>query len=1088
MQSVIRLTCMACAVVCLSAAPASFLVFEPAPGKLHVIGRSPQGFVAFDTHGALLVPGQGAPVRMKLQGATDVEPELLEPTGSYSNYVVGRDASKWRTRVPHYRKVRYRSVLPGVDVVYYAAGTSLEYDFIIAPGADPESIQIAFEGARSVRTDRNGDLLVESAGGLIRHMRPRVYQMIAGQQIEIASAYRLDSKKRLGFSLAQYDRTNPVTVDPVVQFTRYVGGARRDTAAAVAVDPSGNVYLAGETNSLGISAASAFQSNLAAETDAYVAKFTNTGALLWITYFGGSRSELALGVATDSAGNAYVAGNTLSPDLPASGAQRALGSTDAYDGFVAKINPTGTNLAYATYIGGNGEDWVRGVAVDSAGGAWVTGWTRSANFPVQSAFQGGYAGGGGDAFLTRVAPTGTSFTYSTYFGGEGQDQASGVAVDAAGSAYVTGRTSSAAFPLVQSAQTRIAGGPGDAFVLKLNPARNQLVFSVLLGGSDDDYGIAVQSDENGGAYAVGYTKSANFPATRGAVQTALGGGSDIFVAKVDEAGVSYATFIGGNGDDWAGGIAVDAAGTAYISGWTNSPNFPVRNAAQTTYIGSETRNRFDAVSARVSPSGDSLLYSTFFGGRGEDVAQGIALDRSGQIWLAGLTSSADLLATSSPYAEGETDAFLARLSPDAAVALLSAQPSTIRLTARLGDAAPVQVTVPIRATTGNTQFTAGTNVPWLQIAPQSGTAPGNLTLTVTPGQLAAGENRGEITLRSVSHTLTVPVIVTVVAAPVVRSTEPAVLTPGTANTTVTLVGGGFTTASTVEVNDAPAVTTFVDAQTLRVVIPPALVQAEGVVRVVVVNPDVRSLPYELRVASDAPRVAAAGIVHAATWTAGPVSPGQIVILGGSGFGADSLVVAVPSGGIFGTTLASTRVLFDGTPAPLLWVRSGQVAAVVPASVAGRSATQVAVEFRGRASAAVPVAVQQAVPGVFTRTGTGTGPAAALNEDGSTNSQENPALRGSVVVLYATGLGVTSPALPDGSVVTGADALAQTPVTVVIGGQTAAVEYAGGVPGQTVGLYQLNVRVPLGIPAGDNPVVVFSGSFSSPSAGITLSVR
>jgi hypothetical protein len=336
----------------------------------------------------------------------------------------------------------------------------------------------------------------------------------------------------------------------------------------------------------------------------------------------------------------------------------------------------------------------------------VTGWTRSRNFPVQGAYQGGYAGGGGDVFLTRVSPSGNAFTYSTYFGGEGEDVGSGVAVDAAGSVYVSGQTASSAFPLVRSAQQRPAGG-GDAFVLKLNPARNELVFSMMMGGSEDDYGIAVQADESGSAYVLGRTRSSNFPVTRGAAQSAIGGGTDMFVAKVDAGTIEYATFLGGNGDDWAGGIAIDTAGTAYVSGWSNSPNFPVRNAAQTTYVGSATGSptaRFDGVSARVSPSGDSFLYSTYFGGRGEDIAQGIALDRSGQIWLVGFTNSPDLPSASGEFSQGEMDAFLARLSSDASVALLSAQPSTLRVSARLGDVTPTQITVPIRTTSGNTQL------------------------------------------------------------------------------------------------------------------------------------------------------------------------------------------------------------------------------------------------------------------------------------------------------------------------------------------------------------------------------------------------
>lgn len=1092
MHSVLRLTCLASAVVYLSAAPSSFLVFEPSGGKVRAIARSPQGAVAFDVDGAILAPSDGAPVRMRIGGARQVAPELLDRQPSYSNYFVGRESAQWRTRVPHFGKVRYRSVLPGIDVVYYGAGGTLEYDFIVAPEANPDTIEIAFEGAERVRTSK-GDLLVETAGGTIRHLRPRVYQTVGGKRIEIAGGYRLKTGGRVGFELARYDRTRELIVDPVVQFTNYVGRTGQETSVGVAVDGDGNVFVAGETNSTGFATATAYQPQRAGETDAYVVKYTNSGALLWVTYFGGNGQESALGVATDAAGSAYITGFTQSTDLPVRGPQNEPGGGTASDGFVAKFSPGGNSLVYATYLGGNGTDWPRGIAVDAFGGAWITGWTTSRNFPVVAAYQGGAAGGGGDAFVTRIAPAGNELTYSSYFGGEAADFASSIAVDASGAVYVSGQTASSLFPVVGSAQRSIAG-EGDAFVFKLNPARNDFFWAVLLGGSADDYAVGVRTDDAGNAYVVGRTRSANFPVSRGAFQPAIGGGYDMFIAKIDGGDVAYSTFLGGSGDDWPGGIAVGEAGSAYVSGWTNSPNFPVRNAAQTAYAGGTSRSadeRFDAVSARLSPAGDTLLYSTYFGGRGEDKAYGIALDRAGQVWLTGTTTSPDLPSAAGQFSEGElgqSDAFLTRLSSDAGVVLLSTQPSTLRATLRLGDSIATRLNLEVRSTAGATQFTATSNAPWIEVTPQSGNTPATVTVAINPASLPLGTARAEIAVRSGTQTLTVPVTVNVVAAPVIRSTEPATLSPGTLNTTVTLLGGGFTPASRVEVNDTPAIVSFIDQQTMRVVIPPSLVSTEGAVRIAVVNADARSVDYTLRVVSDVPVLTPAGVVNAATWRSGPVSPGQLVIIGGSGFGDTPLVTATPAGGIFGRSLANARVLFDGEPAPVLWVKSGQLAAVVPFGVAGRSAAQVAVEYRGRASAPVSVPIQAASPGLFTANGAGTGAVAALNQDGSLNAQSNPAERGSVIVLYATGLGVTSPLAADGTLVSGTEIRAQLPISVMIGGREAAVEYAGGVPGLVAGMYQINVRVPAEILAGEVPVMVTAGNLSSPAAGITVWVR
>jgi uncharacterized protein (TIGR03437 family) len=361
---------------------------------------------------------------------------------------------------------------------------------------------------------------------------------------------------------------------------------------------------------------------------------------------------------------------------------------------------------------------------------------------------------------------------------------------------------------------------------------------------------------------------------------------------------------------------------------------------------------------------------------------------------------------------------------------------------------------------------------------------------VDASQLPAGESTGAITLRSVTSTLRIPVTVRVTAVPSIAGASPASVAANSQGATVTLTGAGFSAASRAEVNGVPVQTVPVDSRTLRIVLNAELLRTEGTLTIVVTDANERSAPFPLKVLATTPSIAAAGVVSAATWIAGPVAPGQLVIIGGAGFGADPVIEARAAEGYFPTSLAGVRVLVDGEPAPLLWVRSGRVAAQIPYSAAGKPAVRLAVESGGAASEPVNIAVQTAAPGLFTTNSAGNGQAAALNGDGTLNSSQNPAARGSVIVLYGTGEGATVPALPAGTIVP-ADSRPQpaSPVTVTIGGVPATVEYAGGVPGLITGFLQLNVRIPTSAPPGDLvPVVISVGEFPSPGGGVTISVR
>ncbi len=606
--------------------------------------------------------GRGAVLSLAFAGAA-THPLVVgsDRLAGTANYMVGSDRSRWRTGVPTFSRVGYRSLWRGIDAVYYGRRGSLEYDFRVAPGADPARIGLSFTGA-DVRVDRRGDLILGLLGARVRQRRPLAYQVIAGLRRVVASGYVL-SHGRVGVRVGSYDRRFPLVVDPVLSYSTYLGGSGDDVGNGIAVDSAGSAYVTGTTTSAKFPIAGALQSTSSGNEDAFVAKLNPAGsALSYSTYLGGSNLDRAFGVAVDSAGSAYVTGFAGSTDFPTAG---ALQSTNPHgnDAFVAKLNPAGSALSYSTYLGGSSLDWGYGVAVDSAGSAYVTGSTRSANFPTAGALQR-TSGGDADAFVAKLNPAGSALTYSTYLGGSTLDEGRGVAVDSAGSAYVTGTTGSTNFPTAGALQRANGGGSGDAFVAKLNPAGSALTYSTYLGGSTLDWGRGVAVDSAGSAYVTGSTDSDDFPTARALQRTNGGGNDDAFVAKLNPAGsaLPYSTYLGGSNGDTGRGIAVDSAGSAYVTGRTGSPNFPTAGAPQRKNGGGSG----DAFVAKLNPAGSALPYSTYLGGSNIDAGNAIAVDTAGSAYVTGLTTSANF-----PTADalqptngggGNYDAFVAKLT------------------------------------------------------------------------------------------------------------------------------------------------------------------------------------------------------------------------------------------------------------------------------------------------------------------------------------------------------------------------------------------------------------------------------------------
>jgi hypothetical protein len=608
---------------------------------------------------AELQPKQArAVVRMRLTGANPTpQIEALDEIPGKSNYFTGDDPADWHTGITSYARVRYSQVYPGIDLIYYGQQQQLEYDFHVAPGADPSLIRLSFKGPESIEVNPDGDLSLHTASGDLVQRKPIVYQEGANGRSEIQSSYTLlAGKNRVGFQLGAYDASLPLIIDPVLAYSTYLGGSGYDNGDAIAVDAGGNTYVAGTTATTDFPTTPGALQTTTSNGDGYVTKINPAGnGLVYSTFI---KSAEITAIALDANGNAYVSGDVGTLGFPVTpGAYQ----TDqwGFDTFIAKLNPQGSALVYSSRFGGNFDDFGRGIAVDAQGNAYITGWTTCratvCTFPVVNAFQPNYGGGNNDAFVSKLNPTGTALVYSTYLGGgtslnTTDDWGEGIAVDSQGSAYVTGYTYSQDFPVTPGAYDTSNNDSLDAFVTKFSPDGGALVYSTFLGGYNREQGQGIAVDANGNAYVTGWTESQDnpftrlnesFPTTPGAFQA--GGGFDAFVTKLNPTGSAlvYSTCLGGAADsghsgvDRAWGIAIDGAGNAYVTGDTNSASFPVVNAIQPRGgIGLS-----DAFVTKLNTTGTALIYSTYLGGSFTDEGRAIAVDASGNAYATGNTSS-----------------------------------------------------------------------------------------------------------------------------------------------------------------------------------------------------------------------------------------------------------------------------------------------------------------------------------------------------------------------------------------------------------------------------------------------------------------
>jgi hypothetical protein len=604
-----------------------------------------------------LSPSRPSPavVHLRPQGMRPgVEIVATDPLAGKVNYYLGNDPGKWRAGVPTFQSVVYREAYPGIDLKFYGTGQQVEYDLIVKPGADPKQVKFLYQGVQALKVTKEGDLNITLPdGGKLVQKKPVIYQDIDGRRVSREGKFRLlPGKRSYGFDVASYDNRHPLIIDPVVLiYSTYLGGDTWESGNAIAVDSSGSAYVVGTTQSTDFPIVTPVPPSPqptytpGAFENAFVAKFNLAGnALVYSTYLGGSIDDLALGIAVDASNNAYVTGETFSPDFPVfpnPGAyQTSLKPNAVSNCFVTKLNANGT-MGYSTYLGGDvtidgfgsSDSPKAGIAVDAAGNAYIAGDTDSVDFPVLGAFQA-TNNGAINAFVTKLNPTGTALVYSTYLGGSAFDTAWGIAVDNSNFAYVAGETNSVDFPKTNLSSL---SGPSDAFVTKLNTNGSALVYSFFLGGSGSDAatgGIAINKT-TGEAYVAGYTDSPNFP-TVTPFQATLQGFTNAFVTKFNAAGATvYSTYLGGNGTDMAWYVAVDGQGQAVVTGETDSTTFPMNRPVQATLNGI-----IDAFVTKLNAPGTGTRFSTYLGGTlAVNYGFGVAVDFRGHTYLTGYTES-----------------------------------------------------------------------------------------------------------------------------------------------------------------------------------------------------------------------------------------------------------------------------------------------------------------------------------------------------------------------------------------------------------------------------------------------------------------
>ncbi len=618
----------------------------------------------------------GVVLRMSLAGANP-SPTVRgqQQLAGKTNYLLGKDTSKWQTGLSTFGQVAYQDVYPGVDMVYYGHAGQLEYDLIVAANANPDVIHLKFDGSEEITLNSKGELLLRNGELTLKQPAPLLYQDFNGVRHLVEGGYTLlntsPKTPEIGFVVGSYDHSRPLIIDPVLAYSTLLGGTDGwDGATAIAVDGSGNAYVMGGTGSTNFpTTVGAYQTSNT--SGFFVSKLNATGNdLVYSTFVGGtaSTSSYGNGMVVDASGNVYVAGQTTSADFPTTtGAYQTTFNNADEDGFVTKLNAAGNALTYSTFLGGaNTNTNPHGISIDSSGNAYITGWVSGSNFPIKGSVFQPTPNGSLDAYIAKLNPIGSDLVYSSFLGGSGVDLGNAIAVDASGNAYVAGYTNSADFThTVGVFQPSLAiTNNFNVFVTKINSNASSVLYSTYLGGTSFTLPYAIAVDGSGNAYVTGsvYGGSSDFPTTSNAFlsNSPSANVAQAFVSKInpDATSLTYSSYLGGTSDDTqAFSLALDSSNYVYLTGATFANDYPTTtNAYQRTNAGNA-----DVIVAKFDTTkngNNSLVYSTYLGGgaisnpngsRGSDWGYGIAVDTSGNAYVAGYSYSTDFPTTAGAY-------------------------------------------------------------------------------------------------------------------------------------------------------------------------------------------------------------------------------------------------------------------------------------------------------------------------------------------------------------------------------------------------------------------------------------------------------
>lgn len=602
-----------------------------------------------------------ASLRMKFLGGDPRAIVGLDRQAGNVNYYLGNDPSKWRNNIPLFAHVQYHEVYPGIDLTFRGESNKLEFDYILHPLADVANIALGFEGADHVSITAQGDLSIETTAGPVQLHKPVAYQERHGHRQMIESWFVAEGKNRIGFGLGPYDRNQELVIDPSVTYSTYFGGNSADYGEAIAVDASGNAFIAGAASSAAIPPGN---TGAASGYDVFVTEISPSGSLVFTSVIGGTNDEFAGGIAVDSQG-IYLAGTTDSSDFPwTSGAAQtafmggaANGNNDA---FAVKLSLDGSSLTWGTFIAGSDSDSGLGVAVDGSHNVYVVGETFSSDLggsvggvnplPNGSAVNLGKATGDDDGYIVKLNSAGSAYSLVSYIGGSGGDLATGITLDGSGNIYVAGETFSTDLPVTSgvvqnkcgtdgNCNTTSSGSQDDMFAVGINANLSGYKYVTYYGGSGQDDALAITADGTGNAFLTGLTNSSDFKTAGSPVQSALAGTQNAFVLELNNTGSSatYSSYFGGNSSDIGLGIGLDASGNVYITGQTSSSSgLPIFNANQASLSGTT-----DAFVSVITPGQAQPLFSTYLGGGGDEdqLSGAIAMDPNDNIYVVGDTDS-----------------------------------------------------------------------------------------------------------------------------------------------------------------------------------------------------------------------------------------------------------------------------------------------------------------------------------------------------------------------------------------------------------------------------------------------------------------